>query len=170
MEKLKNKTITLSASILFLFAALFAVTASFAPAVRENRLQLQRKNLTLAGFQGLIHSRQEIETQWKPLEADGLMKRHPEEVLNRWVRSLLEYGQKEGVVFQKLEPQGIKQAGKEKEISLFLLMETDIKKLIRFLHYLYEKDSFSKVGALAVKADENSKKFIIELTLVKVIL
>ena len=170
MEKLKNKPATLSLAFFSSLIALLFAAASFSHAIKVSDLLLQSKMLQLAENENLLRRRTEIETEWMAEEFSRTQKTRPEEALNQWVKSLLEYAQKESLVFQKIEPQGIKEMETGNELRLYLLVEGDIKKLIRFLYYLYDKDSSSRVEALTLKADEDSKKLIIQLTLAKALL
>ena len=169
MENLKRTAVTGISLALYVLLLAISAYSFFSGEIRGNESLIQSRDRIGAEYRVLLAHKTEIESLWqsrKPLLADP---NRPEEALNFWVKTLLDFSQKEGIVFQKLEPQGVKNSGTLKEMQLFVLFEGDIRKLIRLLHYLYEKDAFSKVTALSVASEEDAKTLKFELTLSKML-
>ena len=167
MESLKRKVYSLGFA---LFAALLSYGSAgmiFSSTLHSRELELQEKRGLLAESKALLLRKKDFESEWESRKSLLSPASRPEEALNFWVKELLGFGSSQNLIFTKLEPQGTKEIEEGKEMRLSLTFNGDIRKLTHLLYYLFEKDPFSRIVALSIKEEEESKSFLYELTLGK---
>ena len=149
-------------------AALLAIVLFFC--TNRTNVQIREQKERLIAYEQLLSRKDKIEAESEPQKAGQPLKDRPDEALNIWLKNLLEYAQKERVTFEKIEPQGILEKKGGKNMRIFLLFAGSGEALGRFLHSLYEKDAFSRIVSLGMRADEERKNFIFEISLEKSLL
>ena len=170
MDSLRKNTPTL---LVALFAAILALAINqilMRPLWSAKRSELAQNRTALAEAQAFISKRKSYESEWEKEKPFLPRQGSSEEALNLWVKDLLAFASAEGIVFTKLEPQGVKDKEGHKEIRLFLYFQGDIRKLIHFLYFLLEKDPLSRIDGYSMKHDEETKTFSYEFTLAKALL
>ncbi|GEM_PF-1340249 len=148
------------------YGTLFLV---FSSSLRSQKEVLREKEILLRDSKSLLSQKKELVSEWETKKISFGSSKSPEENLNAWVKELLTHGSSQGLVFSKLEPQGVKEKEGGKEIRLLLSFEGDILKLARFLYFLLGKDPLSRVESFVIK-EEEAKKFSYELTLGRALL
>lgn len=149
----------------------------FSPVIESRQRALIEKRTEFHETTKLLSRKKESEAEWEKLKSTLPKAGTPEEVLNLWVKEILSLAQMEGIVFSKLEPEGISTGGGSSfggkgkgEIRLLLGFQGDIRKLVRCLYALLEKDSLSRIETFLLKQEENTTAFSYEMNLERTLL
>ena len=141
----------------------------FLSPLRKYDQEWKEKALLRDEYHRLLERKKDLESEWRSKEPYLASSARPEEALNSWVKKILKYAQAQGLIFEKVEPQGMKEKEGRKEIRLSLFFHTDIRKFTELVFYLRESEPFTQVETLSVKPEEDSKSLACELTLKKVL-
>ncbi len=169
MQDVKKKSITTGAVLLFAIVYYEIASLLFSPGIQKSDTELKEKMQARSEYEGLLNRKDDLESEWRAKEAFLSQSAQPEEAQNAWVKKILDYAQSQGLVFEKIEPQGAKEKDGRKEIHLFLYFHTDIRKFSEFLFYLKENEPFTGIETLLLKPEEDSKTLAFELVLKKVL-
>ena len=167
METLKQKAPALLLAAAIALSGLGFISFVFHPALSRAQFERKQRIGEYRHSKELLLRKKDLESEWEEMKKFQAPAGRPEEVLNYWVKDLLSFSQSENLVFSRLEPQGVKESGGEKELRIALQFKGDIRKLIHSLYQWIEKDPFARLESLSIKKDEESKLLIYELVLGK---
>ena len=141
------------------------VTFVFTPGFRRVNGQILHYAETLREYHELIQRRERLESEWEAKKNQFNRGVLPEEILNSWQQALMAHAQSESLILDKIEPVG----KRDGEVSLFLSFQGDMKKLIRFIYHLRERDALVRVKSFSLRQEEGSRNFSFEIILGKAI-
>ena len=165
----KKKALTCGVLCFALLLIGGALWLGFSSGMKSDQKEAAGQKALLAHDQALLSHQQEYESEWKAKEIFFSKSERPEESLNLWVKSILDYAQGQKIVFEKIEPGGIQEKDGRKTMRLVLQFQGDIGKLIKILHHFYEADPLTQIRSLSLKAEEGSKAMEYEIGLGKVL-
>ena len=118
--------------------------------------KLHQSRLHLRQIQALLVSKQILDRKW--IEKQGFFKSNlgSQDAFNAWVGQFSAYSQEQRLVFEKIEPLGIKEKDGEKQMQLFLAFQGDIRVLVRFIYFLLEKDPLTSFLSLELRQEDSS--------------
>ncbi len=169
MEPLMRKQcISAGAALIAAFTIFSFVQMLFSSALEKKETALQEQRSSLERLSKNLSQKDFYEEQWrqhqKLFEADAA----GESLVNAWVKDLLSYASSEGIVFSKMEPQGVRKAGSRDKVRLYLSFQGGIAVLTDLVTHLIEKDPLSEIESLVVKGEGAPGRFTYELVLGKV--
>ena len=141
------------------------VALAFAPAFSKANGRILRHSETLRDYRELIQKKEGLESEWEAKKNQFNRGALPEEILNAWQQALMAHAQSESLILDKIEPVG----KNEGEVSLFLSFQGDMKKLIRFIYHLRERDALVRLKSFSLRQEEGSRNFSFEMILGKAI-
>lgn len=157
----KWKTIGIMAALAL--GSIGLVGLIFAPLIHRAEEEIRRHAGTLAEYRELMKRKESFEAEWnvkKNYMSQGIPA---EEVLNSWQKALMGYAQAESLTLNKLEPAGMK----DKEASVFLSFQGDMKQLVRFIYHLMDSEPLATIQSFSLRQEEGSKEFSFEMMLGK---
>ena len=169
MENIKKRVISLLAVVFVAAASISASWLFFSKKINQLEAQKIHKTQELASLEKLLARRKVYEGQWTKTKALFPSVGRSDEALNKWVKELIGFAEGEGITFEKLQPVGVQEKKGQKQIRILVTFRSDVRKFIRFLYHLYEKDPVAYVDGFSVQDKEEKQGFLYELTLMKVV-
>lgn len=172
--RLRIAGMTISSAITIAFISYLFISLLFSRALRIQNDELEGKRVHLKEAEMLVARKPDYQKDWESKKSVLPTHFSDDHLLNLWVKDLLSYASSEGLTFTKLEPQGVRMGegenGGKGELRLYLEFQGDVRKLIRFLYYLSEKDPLSRMDSLSIKKEEGIKNFSYQMTLRRIVL
>ena len=163
MNKKQNTILVISVAALL---SAFTVGLVFLPQIRSEEEKISRREKVLEEYRGLLARKTGLESEWES-KRNNFPNQPPQEILNAWLKELLNDAQSQSLVLDKLEPAGIKEGPGGKETAVFVSFQGDIKKFNAFINHLLETDPLARVQSVSVRQEESAKNLSFELMLAK---
>lgn len=168
-DRRKRQALTLGGLFLGLVLSGGFLGLAFSPQIRAGQKEMAAQKKLLFDYKALLSHKQDYESEWKSKEALFLKSGSPEESLNLWVKSILDYAQSQKIVFEKIEPAGIQEKDGQKALRLLVRFRGDIGQLVRILHHFYGADPLTQIKSLVIKAGEGEKAMDYEIGLGRIL-
>ncbi len=169
MAKLDKRWVTAGCVLTAVFLSASVIWLIFAPHFKVLRSDIGRESKLLEEERALLARKPSLQTEWEEKKnyfGSGL---EPEAVLNAWVKDLLASAQTQTLTLEKLEPAGIKTGPDGKHLTVFISFGGDIRKFVRFVYQLMDKDPLSRIESMDIRLEENSRTLTFELLLGKLV-
>lgn len=164
MDGLNRRLITLAAAFAVLTAVFFLIQTLFAGRLSERRLLLEEKQAMLSSMRGILAAAENGDPFFEKYASFSQADANKDEALNAWISEIVAFGKSENILFQELDPRKEKENG-GRGMRLSLAFKGNIRSLLLFLNYVFEKEPFVKIDFLSVKAGESRRIFEYSLSL-----
>ena len=169
MERLDKKNVTLIAAILLSMICILGASLIWRHFWAETHRAMLRSEVAIKQAKVLLSKKKTMELEWDLKKGYLISGVSPDELLNTWLKELLEYAQTQSLQIDKIEPAGVRSGDQGKESMVFLSFQADINKLAKLLYHLLEADPMAKIESFSIRQEEDSKRLSVELMLGKAI-
>lgn len=137
----------------------FAAFLIFLPPIRNEEEKIGRHEKVLEEYRQLLARKAQLESEWQS-QRNIFTGQPAQEVLNAWLKDLLNDAQSQSLTLDKLEPAGT---------AVFISFQGDIKKFNAFINHLIEIDPLARIQSVSIRQEEGSKNLSFELMLAKAV-